>query len=137
MKGIQTRDTEDQNQSKVEQNEPEAEQNSPDTQQNGPAEQQPEPVAQPELEKSCRVCAQTGGGNCPDCGPVIGDETYAEIFGENGTSAEENSAQADVWKVPLIQLMNSRQLPGMLRATMRPTIRLIQNQKFSTGKDSS
>ncbi|CTU50854.1 RecE family exodeoxyribonuclease [Escherichia coli] len=96
VKGIQTRDTEDQNQSKVEQNEPEAEQNSPDTQQNGPAEQQPEPVAQPELEKSCRVCAQTGGGNCPDCGPVIGDETYAEIFGENGTSAEENSAQADV-----------------------------------------
>ncbi|ENE3882972.1 exodeoxyribonuclease VIII [Escherichia coli] len=96
VKGIQTRDTEDQNQSKVEQNEPEAEQNSPDTQQNGPAEQQPEPVAQPELEKSCRVCAQTGGGNCPDCGPVIGDETYAEIFGENDTSAEENSAQADV-----------------------------------------
>ncbi|MDZ4976651.1 exodeoxyribonuclease VIII [Escherichia coli] len=96
VKGIQTRDTEDQNQSKVEQNEPEAEQNSSDTQQNGPAEQQPEPVAQPELEKSCRVCAQTGGGNCPDCGPVIGDETYAEIFGENDTSAEENSAQADV-----------------------------------------
>ncbi len=61
IKGIQARDTEDQNQSKVEQIAPEAGQNSPDTQQNGPEEQQPAPVAQPELEKNCRVCGQTGG----------------------------------------------------------------------------
>lgn len=95
VKGIQTRDTEDQNQSKVEQIAPEAGQNSPDTQQNGPEEQQPGPVAQPELEKNCRVCGQTGGGNCPDCSAVMGDSTYTETFGENDAADGEDSAQTE------------------------------------------
>ncbi|MCM4339114.1 exonuclease, partial [Escherichia coli] len=78
------RDAEDQNQPNVKQNEPEAEQNSPDTQQNGPEEQQPEPAVQQEPEKICTACGQSGGGNCPDCGAVMGDATYQEIFdGEN------------------------------------------------------
>ncbi|EIV9338851.1 exodeoxyribonuclease VIII [Escherichia coli] len=95
IKGIQARDTEDQNQSKVEQIAPEAGQNSPDTQQNGPEEQQPAPVAQPELEKNCRVCGQTGGGNCPDCSAVMGDSTYTETFGENDATDGEDSAQTE------------------------------------------
>ncbi|HFS4145760.1 TPA: RecE family exodeoxyribonuclease [Escherichia coli] len=95
IKGIQARDTEDQNQSKVEQSAPEAGQNSPDTQQNGPEEQQPAPVAQPELEKNCRVCGQTGGGNCPDCSAVMGDSTYTETFGENDAADGEDSAQTE------------------------------------------
>ncbi|EEY9003381.1 exodeoxyribonuclease VIII [Escherichia coli] len=95
VKGIQTRDTEDQNQSKVEQIAPEAGQNSPDTQQNGSEEQQPGPVAQPELEKNCRVCGQTGGGNCPDCSAVMGDSTYTETFGENDAADGEDSAQTE------------------------------------------
>ncbi|EIY1870232.1 exodeoxyribonuclease VIII [Escherichia coli] len=93
VKGIQTRDTEDQNQSKVEQNEPEAEQNSPDTQQNGPEEKQPGPVTQQEVEKVCTACGQNGGGHCPDCDPVMGDETYAETFGENETTDGDDQAQ--------------------------------------------
>nr|WP_252981331.1 RecE family exodeoxyribonuclease [Shigella dysenteriae] len=83
VKGIQTRDTEDQNQSKVEQN-------SPDTQQNGPEEQQPGPVMQQGVEKVCTACGQNSGGHCPDCGPVMGDETYAETFGENETAAGDD-----------------------------------------------
>lgn len=95
VKGIQTRDTEDQNQSKVEQIAPEAGQNSPDTQQNGPEEQQPGPVMQQEVEKVCTTCSQNGGGHCPDCGPVMGDETYAETFGENDAADGEDSAQTE------------------------------------------
>ncbi|EGN3552507.1 exodeoxyribonuclease VIII [Escherichia coli] len=95
VKGIQTRDTEDQNQSKVEQIAPEAGQNSPDTQQNGPEEQQPGPVMQQEVEKVCTTCSQNGGGHCPDCGPVMGDETYAETFGENDAADGEESAQTE------------------------------------------
>ncbi|EKK2771047.1 exodeoxyribonuclease VIII, partial [Escherichia coli] len=72
VKGIETCDSVNQNQQETNHNDQKSEQNGPDTQQNGPEEQQPEPVAQPELEKSCRVCGQTGGGNCPDCGPVMG-----------------------------------------------------------------
>ncbi|EKJ4556282.1 exodeoxyribonuclease VIII [Escherichia coli] len=90
VKGIQTRDTEDQNQPKVEQIE-----NSPDTQQNGPEEQQPGPVMQQEVEKVCTTCSQNGGGHCPDCGPVMGDETYAETFGENDAADGEDSAQTE------------------------------------------
>lgn len=95
VKGIQTRDTEDQNQSKVEQIAPEAGQNSPDTQQNGPEEQQPGSVMQQEVEKVCTTCSRNGGGHCPDCGPVMGDETYAETFGENDAADGEDSAQTE------------------------------------------
>ncbi|HAX1978776.1 TPA: exodeoxyribonuclease VIII [Escherichia coli] len=93
VKGIETCDSVNQNQQETNHNDQKSEQNGPDTQQNGPEEQQPEPVAQPELEKSCRVCGQTGGGNCPDCGPVMGDETYAETFGENETTDGDDQAQ--------------------------------------------
>ncbi|HAL6521512.1 TPA: exonuclease, partial [Escherichia coli] len=30
----------------------------------------------------CLACSQTGGGNCPDCGAVMGDATYQETFNE-------------------------------------------------------
>lgn len=32
--------------------------------------------------KVCTACGQTGGGNCPDCGAVMGDATYQETFDE-------------------------------------------------------
>ncbi|EOA5251385.1 TPA: 3'-5' exoribonuclease [Escherichia coli] len=89
VKGIQSRDDDDQNQDKAEQNnpntrpnEPEAEQNSPNALQNEPKAKQPEPVVQQEPEKVCTTCGQTDGGNCPDCGAVMGDATYQETFNE-------------------------------------------------------
>ncbi|MBL5411288.1 exonuclease, partial [Escherichia coli O157:H7] len=82
VKGIETRDSVNQNQQETEQNDQKAEQNSPNTQQNEPETKQPEPVAQQEPEKICTACGQTGGGNCPDCGAVMGDATYQEIFDE-------------------------------------------------------
>ncbi|EKC9404602.1 3'-5' exoribonuclease, partial [Escherichia coli] len=82
IKGIQTRDSVYQNQPETEQNDQKAEQNSPNTQQNEPETKQPEPVAQQEPEKVCTACGQTGGGNCPDCGAVMGDATYQETFDE-------------------------------------------------------
>ncbi|UIV66122.1 hypothetical protein H6S06_10730 [Escherichia coli] len=39
-------------------------------------------MAQQEVEKVCTACGQTGGGNCPDCGAVMGDATYQETFDE-------------------------------------------------------
>ncbi|EOL2924842.1 TPA: 3'-5' exoribonuclease, partial [Escherichia coli] len=82
VKGIETRDSVNQNQQETEQNDQKAEQNSPNTQQNEPETKQPEPVAQQEPEKVCTACGQTGGGNCPDCGAVMGDATYQETFDE-------------------------------------------------------
>ncbi|EHO7076816.1 3'-5' exoribonuclease [Escherichia coli] len=82
VKGIQSRDAEDQNQPKVEQNGPETGQNSPNALQNEPETKQPEPAVQQEEEKVCTTCSQTGGGNCPDCGAVMGDATYQETFNE-------------------------------------------------------
>ncbi len=62
MKGIQTRDS-------VYQNQPETE--------------QPEPVVQQqETEKVCTACGKAGGGNCPDCGALMGDATYQKTFNE-------------------------------------------------------
>ncbi|ENB6306363.1 exonuclease, partial [Escherichia coli] len=72
VKGIETRDSVNQNQQESEQNDQKAEQNSPNTQQNEPETKQPEPVAQQEPEKVCTACGQSGGGNCPDCGAVMG-----------------------------------------------------------------
>ncbi|HIA7920169.1 TPA: exodeoxyribonuclease VIII, partial [Escherichia coli] len=37
---------------------------------------------QQETEKVCTACGQSGGGNCPDCGAVMGDTTYQETFNE-------------------------------------------------------
>ncbi|HAW3729014.1 TPA: exonuclease, partial [Escherichia coli] len=71
-----------------------AEQKSTNTQQNEPETKQPEPVAQQEPEKVCTACGQTGGGNCPDCGAVMGDATYQETFnGENQVEAQENNPE--------------------------------------------
>nr|HAU9189492.1 exonuclease [Escherichia coli] len=78
VKGIQSRDAEDQNQQETKQNGQKAEQNSPNALQNEPETKQPEPVVQ----QVCTACNQTGGGNCPDCGAVMGDATYQETFNE-------------------------------------------------------
>ncbi|EMS6658356.1 3'-5' exoribonuclease [Escherichia coli] len=68
VKGIETRDSVNQNQHESEQNEPET--------------KQPEPEEQQEPEKVCTACGQTDDGNCPDCGAVMGDATYQETFNE-------------------------------------------------------
>ncbi|ENG1862130.1 RecE family exodeoxyribonuclease, partial [Escherichia coli] len=75
VKGIETRDSVNQNQQETEQNGQKEEQNSQNARQN-------EPEAQPETQKACDACGQTGGGNCPDCGAVMGDATYQETFNE-------------------------------------------------------
>ncbi|MCM4544019.1 exodeoxyribonuclease VIII [Escherichia coli] len=83
VKGIQTRDSVYQNQPETEHNDQKAEQNDPNTQQNEPETEQPEPVVQQqETEKVCIACGQAGGGNCPDCGAVMGDATYQKTFNE-------------------------------------------------------
>ncbi len=94
VKGIQTRDSVNQNQHESERNDPKAEQNSPNALQNGPETKQSEPVAQQEPEKVCTACGQSGGGNCPDCGAVMGDATYQETFDEeNQVEVQENDPE--------------------------------------------
>ena len=91
VKGIETRDSVNQNQQETEQNDQKAEQDSPNALQNEPETKQPEPVAQQEAEKVCTACGQTGDGNCPDCGAVMGDATYQETFDEeNQVEVQEN-----------------------------------------------
>ncbi|HAX4781214.1 TPA: 3'-5' exoribonuclease [Escherichia coli] len=91
VKGIQTRDSVNQNQHESERNDQKAEQNSPNALQNEPETKQSEPVAQQEPEKVCTACGQSGGGNCPDCGAVMGDATYQETFDEeNQVEVQEN-----------------------------------------------
>ncbi|MFQ2180215.1 hypothetical protein ACK33W_02795 [Aeromonas veronii] len=36
--------------------------------------------------KVCDGCGHTGGDKCPDCGPVMGNETYQEMFGKGEQS---------------------------------------------------
>ncbi|EKP3363565.1 3'-5' exoribonuclease [Escherichia coli] len=80
VKGIETRDSVNQNQHESEQNEPET--------------KQPEPEEQQEPEKVCTACGQIGGGNCPDCGAVMGDATYQETFNEeNQDEAREKDPE--------------------------------------------
>ena len=94
VKGIETRDSVNQNQQETEQNDQKAEQNSPNALQNEPETKQPEPVAQQEPEKVCTACGQSGGGNCPDCGAVMGDATYRETFDEeNQVEVQENDPE--------------------------------------------
>ena len=95
VKGIQTRDSIYQNQPETEQNDQKAEQNDPNMQQNEPETKQPEPVVQQqETEKVCTACSKAGGGNCPDCGAVMGDATYQETFGEeNQVEAKEKDPE--------------------------------------------
>ncbi|MCN5514434.1 exonuclease, partial [Escherichia coli] len=50
--------------------------------------------AQQEPEKVCTACGQSGGGNCPDCGAVMGDATYQETFDEeNQVEVQENDPE--------------------------------------------
>ena len=94
VKGIQTRDSVNQNQHESERNYQKAEQNSPNALQNEPETKQSEPVAQQEPEKVCTACGQSGGGNCPDCGAVMGDATYQETFDEeNQVEVQENDPE--------------------------------------------
>ncbi len=94
VKGIQTRDSVNQNQHESERNDQKAEQNSPNALQNEPETKQSESVAQQEPEKVCTACGQTGGGNCPDCGAVMGDATYQETFDEeNQVEVQENDPE--------------------------------------------
>ncbi|EFC6930438.1 exonuclease [Escherichia coli] len=108
VKGIETRDSVNQNQpeseqndQKAEQNSPnalqndqKAEQNSPNALQNEPETKQPEPKEQQEPEKVCTTCSQTGGGNCPDCGAVMGNATYQETFDEkNQAEVQEDDPE--------------------------------------------
>ncbi len=94
VKGIQTRDSVNQNQHESERNDQKAEQNSPNALQNEPETKQSEPVAQQEPEKVCTACGQSGGGNCPDCGAVMGDATYLETFDEeNQVEVQENDPE--------------------------------------------
>ncbi|EFK4104369.1 exonuclease [Escherichia coli] len=94
VKGIETRDSANQNQQESEQNDQKTEQNSPNAQQNEPETKQVEPVAQQEPEKVCTACGQSGGGNCPDCGAVMGDATYQETFDEeNQPEVQENDPE--------------------------------------------
>ncbi|HIH3560514.1 TPA: 3'-5' exoribonuclease domain-containing protein [Escherichia coli] len=87
VKGIQTRDSVNQNQQETEQNSQNALQNEPET-------KQPEPVAQQEPKKVCTACGKSGGGNCPDCGAVMGDATYQETFDEeNQVEVQENDPE--------------------------------------------
>ncbi|EJP0490821.1 3'-5' exoribonuclease [Escherichia coli] len=94
VKGIETRDSVNQNQPESEQNDQKAEQNSPNALQNEPETKQPEPEEQQEPEKVCTTCGQTGGGNCPDCGAVMGDATYQETFDdENQVEVREDDSE--------------------------------------------
>ncbi|GDP74968.1 exodeoxyribonuclease VIII [Escherichia coli] len=96
VKGIETCDSVNQNQQETEQNGQKAEQNNPNALQNEPETKQPEPVVQQEEEKVCTACNQTGGGNCPDCGAVMGDATYQETFNEE--------SQDEAWEKDLEEM---------------------------------
>ncbi|MBZ8939922.1 3'-5' exoribonuclease, partial [Escherichia coli] len=94
VKGIETHDSVNQNQPESEQNDQKAEQNSQNALQNEPETKQPEPEEQQEPEKVCTACGQTGGGNCPDCGAVMGDATYQETFDEkNRAEVQEDDPE--------------------------------------------
>ncbi|EJA4339759.1 3'-5' exoribonuclease [Escherichia coli] len=89
VKGIETRNS-------VNQNQPESEQNSQNALQNEPETKQPEPEEQQEPEKVCTACGQTGGDNCPDCGAVMGDATYQETFDEKNQAEVQEDAPEEM-----------------------------------------
>ncbi|EFJ3039945.1 exonuclease [Escherichia coli] len=94
VKGIETHDTVNQCQQESEQNDQKAGQNSPDAQQNEPEAIHPEPEAQHVQEKPCNACGKHGDGNCPDCGTVMGDATYQEMFNEeNQPEVQEDNSE--------------------------------------------
>ncbi|ELW5335797.1 3'-5' exoribonuclease [Escherichia coli] len=93
VKGIETCDSVNQNQSETEQNDQKAEQNSPNALQDEPETKQSEPVAQQEEEKVCTSCGQSSGGNCPDCGAVMGNATYQETLDEENQAAAQEEME--------------------------------------------
>ncbi len=77
VKGIETRDSVNQNQQETEQSGQKAEQNSPNALQNEPETKQPEPVVQQEPGKICTASVRTSSGQIASlCGAVMGDATY-------------------------------------------------------------
>ncbi|EIS2837599.1 3'-5' exoribonuclease [Escherichia coli] len=72
VKGIETCDSVNQNQSETKQS---------------------EPVAQQEEEKVCTACGQSSGGNCPDCGAVMGNATYQETLDEENQAAAQEEME--------------------------------------------
>ncbi|CAM6828563.1 exonuclease [Escherichia coli] len=96
VKGIETCDSVNQNQPESEQNDQKAEQNSPNALQNEPETKLPEPEVQQEPEKVCTACGQTGDGNCPDCGAVMGDATYQETFNEESQDEDREKDPEEI-----------------------------------------
>ncbi|EBQ5331851.1 hypothetical protein BLY51_23710 [Salmonella enterica] len=45
------------------------------------ASNQDESTDDKDQEKACNTCGKTDRGDCPDCGAVMGDTTYKEMFG--------------------------------------------------------
>ncbi|EEY9077567.1 TPA: exonuclease [Escherichia coli] len=97
--GIQTRETNaivqdsacdtSQESEKANQNVETANHSEPDIVTEGPELQENEPEVQgtePEAarENGCGGCGKSGGGHCPDCGAVMGDNTYSAVYGEAG-----------------------------------------------------
>ncbi|HAM7740379.1 TPA: exonuclease, partial [Escherichia coli] len=96
VKGIQTRESSNQNQPEAEQTRPESGQNSQDAHQNEPKTIHPEPAAQHTQKNPCNVCGETGGGTCPDCGSVMGDATYHETFCEEDSDESQEKAPEEM-----------------------------------------
>ncbi|MCK0857283.1 3'-5' exoribonuclease, partial [Escherichia coli] len=137
VKGIETRDSVHQNQSETEQYDQKAEQNSQNALQNEPETKQPEPVVQQEEEKVCTVCNQTGGGNCPDCGAVMGDATYQETFNEE---SQDEAREKDPEEIENAGLPNKECTEGDQHAndnneigeTANPLIKVNSHRKSTS-----
>lgn len=115
-----------QNQHESERNDQKAEQNSPNALQNEPETKQSEPVAQQEVEKVCTACGQTGGGNCPDCGAVMGDATYQETFDEE-YQVEVQEDDPEKWKALNIHTRRTLAAISITIAIMKLARRQITN----------
>ncbi|HEA7052784.1 TPA: 3'-5' exoribonuclease [Escherichia coli] len=130
VKGIETRDSVHQNQSETEQYDQNALQNEPET-------KQPEPVVQQEEEKVCTACNQTGGGNCPDCGAVMGDATYQETFNEE---SQDEAREKDPEEIENAGLPNKECTEGDQHAndnneigeTANPLIKVNSHRKSTS-----
>ncbi|HDW0194291.1 TPA: 3'-5' exoribonuclease, partial [Escherichia coli] len=137
VKGIETRDSVHQNQSETEQYDQKAEQNSQNALQNEPETKQPEPVVQQEEEKVCTACNQTGGGNCPDCGAVMGDATYQETFNEE---SQDEAREKDPEEIENAGLPNKECTEGEQHAndnneigeTANPLIKVNSHRKSTS-----
>ncbi|MDU7827815.1 MAG: 3'-5' exoribonuclease, partial [Escherichia coli] len=128
VKGIETRDSV---------HHQKAEQNSQNALQNEPETKQPEPVVQQEEEKVCTACNQTGGGNCPDCGAVMGDATYQETFNEE---SQDEAREKDPEEIENAGLPNKECTEGDQHAndnneigeTANPLIKVNSHRKSTS-----